>query len=149
MIGLVTRGDDGTPIAIHRTFLSRNGDAKAEIDPQKMMLAPCKGGVLRLAPSIDQLMVGEGIETCLSAMQFTHVPTWAALSVPGLRGLHLPPEILEVTILADSGDTGEEAAKSAAMRWIKEGRKVRIARPPLGLDFNDLAMGRESSQEEN
>ena len=149
MVALVTRGDDGEPMAIHRTFLSRNGDAKAEVDPQKMMLGLCKGGVVRFAPATDRVMVGEGIETSLSVMQFTHVSTWAALSAPGLKSLHLPPEIREVTILADSGDTGEEAAKSAALRWIKEGRKVRIARPPNGLDFNDLAMGHESSLEGN
>ena len=145
MVGLVTRGDDGTPMAIHRTFLSRNGDAKAEVDRQKMMLGPCQGGVVRFTHAIDRVMIGEGIETCLSAMQFTHLPTWAALSAPGLISLHLPPEIRDVIILADSDDTGEEAAQNAALRWIQEGRKVGIARPPNGLDFNDLAMGKQPS----
>jgi len=30
-------------------------------------------------------MVGEGIETCLAAMQATGNPAWAALSTSGLR----------------------------------------------------------------
>ena len=58
---------------------------KAPIDPQKMMLGPCRGGAVRLAEPSDVLMVGEGIETCLAAMQATGHPAWAALSTSGLR----------------------------------------------------------------
>ncbi len=32
----------------------------------------------------------------------------------------------------------------AAQRWSDEGRRVRIARPPQGLDFNDVLLGRIS-----
>jgi putative DNA primase/helicase len=41
MVGLVTRGGDDVPLAIHRTFLARDGAGKAPVDPQKMMLGPC------------------------------------------------------------------------------------------------------------
>ncbi len=34
-----------------------------------------------------------------------------------------------------------KAAHSAAARWRLEGRSVRIARPPLGMDFNDMLLG--------
>ena len=37
---------------------------------------------------------------------------------------------------------GMDAAKDAAHRWISEGRRVRIAYPGRGLDFNDLLCGR-------
>ncbi|MEI8152772.1 MAG: toprim domain-containing protein [Hyphomicrobiales bacterium] len=83
-------------------------------------------------------MVGEGIETCLSAMQATGRPAWAALSAPGLGALALPSTIQIVTILADGDEAGEAAARAAADRWSREGRRVRIARPRLGADFNDL-----------
>ena len=49
MVALVTLGVDGAPIAIHRTFLARDGVGKAPVDPAKMMLGPCRGGVVRLA----------------------------------------------------------------------------------------------------
>ena len=64
MVALVTRGVDDVPLAIHRTFLARDGSGKAPVDPQKMMLGPCRGGAVRLAPAGNVLMVGEGIETC-------------------------------------------------------------------------------------
>src|SRR5262245_1126093 len=48
MVALVTRGYDDTPIAIHRTFLRRDGAGKAFVDPQKMMLGPSRGGAVRL-----------------------------------------------------------------------------------------------------
>jgi putative DNA primase/helicase len=68
MVAAVTRVPDRTPVAIHRTFLARDGSGKAPVDPQKMMIGPCAGGAVRLAPAAGTLMVGEGIETSLSAM---------------------------------------------------------------------------------
>ena len=90
-------------------------------------------------------MVGEGIETCLSAMQATHLPAWSALSAPGLRRLNLPDEIRQVTILADGDEEGEAAAVDAGRRWRREGRLVRIARPPAGKDFNDILREEETA----
>lgn len=148
MISLVTRGMDGSPLAIHRTFLARDGTGKAPVAPQKMMLGPCRGGAVRLGPFDDVLMVGEGIETCFAAMQATGRPAWAALSTSGLRTLDLPDTVREVIVLADGDDPGEAAARDAAMRWKREGRRVRIARPPRGLDFNDVLLGRAPGFEE-
>jgi putative DNA primase/helicase len=142
MIALVTRGTDGTPVAIHRTFLAIDGAAKAAVEKPKMMLGPCRGGAVRLANPSDLLMVGEGIETCLAAMQATGHPAWAALSTSGMRSLDLPKGVGNVIVLADGDDGGEAAARDCARRWKREGRQVRIARPPRGMDFNDMLMGR-------
>jgi hypothetical protein len=141
MVALVTRGSDGTPLAIHRTFLAVNGAGKAPVDPAKMMLGPCSGGAVRLADPTNLLMVGEGIETCLAAMQATGNPAWAALSTSGLRSLDLPPEVRNVIVLADGDEPGEAAAKDCGFRWKREGRRVRIARPPQRMDFNDMLVG--------
>jgi hypothetical protein len=139
MVALVTTGADETPVAIHRTFLACNG-GKAPVEPQKMMLGPCRGGGVRIAKPGDVLMVGEGIETCLAAMQGSGHPAWAALSTSGLRVLDLPDSVREVIVLADGDDPGEKAAREAALRWFREGRRVRIARPPRGMDFNDMLL---------
>jgi putative DNA primase/helicase len=147
MVALVTHGATASPIAVHRTFLARDGDGKAPVDPAKMMLGPCRGGV-RLAEPGTVLMVGEGIETCPAAMQATGNAAWAALSTSGLRSLDLPRDIRDVIVLADGDDPGEAAAQDCARRWKREGRRVRIARPPQGMDFNDLLTVRTASIEE-
>ena len=145
MVALVTRGSDNTPLAIHRTFLALDGVGKAPVDPQKMMLGPCRGGAVRLGELGDVLLVGEGIETCLAAMTATGLPAWAALSTSGLRALDLPRVVRDVIVLADGDEPGEAAAQDCARRWKSEGRRVRIARPPNGMDFNDLLTGRNPS----
>ena len=138
MVALVVHGETGEALAVHRTFLARDGHGKAPVNPPKMMLGPCRGGVVRLGAPGDMLMVGEGIETCLAAMQATGKPAWAALSTSGLRSLDLPRAIATVIVLADGDAPGEAAAQHCARRWQREGRSVRIARPPSGMDFNDL-----------
>ena len=143
MVALVTRGADDTPLAIHRTFLARNGGDKAPVNTQKMMLGPCRGGAVRLgAIQADQwLVIGEGIETTLSVMQACALPGWAALSANGIKSLVLPSEASLVLICADNdcNGTGERAANDAGARFLREGRRVRIAMPPSsGTDFNDV-----------
>lgn len=145
MVAIVTHGATGSPIAVHRTFLARDRNGKAPVDPPKMMLGPCRGGVVRLCEPGDVLMVGEGIETCLAAMQASGRPAWAALSTSGLRSLDLPRDVGDVIVLADGDEPGEAAAQECARRWKREGRRVRIARPPQGMDFNDLLKARHPS----
>jgi hypothetical protein len=142
MVALVTSGAEGAPLAIHRTYLARDGGGKAPVDPQKMMLGPCRGGAVRLGDPGDVLMVGEGIETCLAATLATGHPAWAALSTSGLRGLDLPKNMRDVIVLADGDEAGEAAARDCALRWKRQARRVRIARPPKGMDFNDMLPGR-------
>ena len=99
---------------------------------------------VRLARVGSKLILGEGIESTLSAMQAADLPGWACLSTSGLRGVILPnlPIASDVTIAADNDKAGIEAANEAAERLRGEGRTVRIALPPEpGTDFNDLIQG--------
>lgn len=137
MIALVC-GSDDVPVAILRTFLARDGRDKAPVTQPKMMLGPCRGGAVRLGVPDGVLMIGEGLETCLAAMQGYGKPAWAALSTSGLRTLELPEDVRDVILLADGDTAGEAAAHDAALRWTEQRRRVRIARPPRGMDFNDL-----------
>ena len=139
---------DGAPLAIHRTFLARNGVGKASVDPQRMLLGPSRGGAVRLAEPSKIIMVGEGIETCLAAMQATGLPAWAALSASGLTSLELPDTVRDIIMLADADEAGEAAAQTCARRWIKQGRRVRIARPPTNQDFNDLLINPPAARAE-
>jgi putative DNA primase/helicase len=135
---------DGAFLGVHLTFLTSDGFANKSLgDKRKLMLGQIKRGAVHFAEPVPgkPLFVGEGIETCLSAMQARPFPTWAALSTSGLRSVVLPDNIRTgIVILADGDHAGEAAARDCAQRWKLEGRKVRIARPPQGLDFNDMLM---------
>jgi putative DNA primase/helicase len=142
---MVARVDsvDGTLIGVHRTWLDRDGVGIWH-RRDRASLGPIGGGAVRLAPAAEMLLIGEGIETCLAAMQATAQPAWAALSTSGMMALRLPPEVRTVTILADHdrSGAGQRAAYLAAQRWLVQGRQVRIAMPPEpGADFNDELLG--------
>jgi hypothetical protein len=137
-------GLDGKLIGVHRTYLDREATGQWH-RRDRASLGPIGGGAVRLAPAAETLMIGEGIETCLAAMQATVQPAWAALSTSGIAALLLPPSVRTVIILADNdaNGAGERAAWIAAQRWLAEGRRVRIALPPdTDTDFNDVLLGR-------
>ena len=95
---------------------------------------------MRLAPAGLKLVVTEGIEDGLIVMQETSIPAWAAMSHANLSSLVLPPLPLaqEVIIAADNADMGIASANHAAKVFTHQGRKVRIAIPPEGKDFNEM-----------
>ena len=140
---------DGEQIGVHKTFLRPDGSGKADL-PKPEQRESCgilKAGAVRLASHCagKALLVGEGIESTLAAMQMFGLPGWAALSATGIEALDLPDEIHEVTIVADNdaNGVGYAAALTAYERWQGEGRGVGILMPPnAGDDFNDVLQGR-------
>jgi hypothetical protein len=140
MVALVTRGNDGLPMSIHRTFLARDGKGKAPLEQPRQNLGPCKGNSIRLAEPTASglLLVGEGIETCLAAMQATGIPAWAAGSAPFLGAMILPRQVRDVIVLVDGDRAGHEAANLFRAWHRRQGRRVRLACAPDGMDFNDI-----------
>ena len=145
MVALVTDASD-SPVAIHRTWLAHDGTAKAPVRNSKMMLGPCAGGSVRLSAGTSPLMIGEGLETCLTIVQERNASVWAALSTSGLRALELPHGISTIVVLADGDDAGESAAVAVANRLIKTRLSVSIARAPRGTDFNDILLQEGTSK---
>jgi putative DNA primase/helicase len=139
MVALVTN-KYGTPIAIHRTWLSHDSKSTAPVDDPKMTLGKVTGGAIRLAPIGEHLLIGEGIETCLSAMQIYGIPAWSSVSAYGLYMIELPDEVRKVTILVDNDDYGQGAAEKAAWRLLNIGLRVSLAHSEIGKDFNDQLM---------
>jgi DNA primase len=60
---------------------------------------------------------------------------------PKRPGIILPPDVRRVILLADNDNKDQLVAEAlltrATNRFLSEGRSVRIARPPEGMDFND------------
>jgi hypothetical protein len=95
---------------ILRIFLTDDGAAKAP--PGKKMLGPVAGGAVQLAPvgADGHLGVAEGVETSLAVMQIFGVPCWATLSTSGMKRWNPPANVRRVTIFADAGEPGADAA---------------------------------------
>jgi putative DNA primase/helicase len=127
---------------IHRTFLLDDGSAKAP--PGKKMLGPVAGGSVRLFAMAEdgRLGIAEGIETALAAHRIFGLPVWAGLSADGVRRWQWPDGVGHVTIFADAGDVGRQAAATLADRLNVAGIANRIVFPLHGDDFNsDLQHG--------
>ncbi len=137
MVAIVRDGAGMPTGGIHRTFLLEDGSAKAPAG--KKMLDAVAGGSVRLAtlPEDGHLGIAEGIETALSAQAIFAVPTWAALSADGLRRWQWPDGVALVTIFADAGDAGRQAAATLADRLNIANIAHRIVGPLHGDDFND------------
>jgi hypothetical protein len=156
MISLVERvpeqdkGAQGLLISsgVHVTFLERSGPApsfkKAATDFNKLSLGQLRHGGVWLTP-VDQicgdLAVAEGIETALSVMQITGLPTVATLSAAGMHTFLWPPQIQRLWIAADNDAAGMRAAKALLARALRSGLQADIKIPKGGKnDFNDLIM---------
>ena len=144
LVAMVT-DTDGRAVAVHRTYLARDGGGKAKVTPDRASLGPVWGGAIRLADATPDgvVLVGEGIETAASAGRLTGLPAWAAISAGNLaRGLILPASIRRVVIAVDPDPPGEAAAREAADRWRHAGLAVQLARPTGQGDFNDILRAR-------
>lgn len=127
-------------VGVHRTFIAEPG-AKIP-NAAKMALGPIAGGAVRLSGSPGPLIVGEGVETCLSlldGLQQRQPRVWASLGTSGMAGLVLPPEPGELVLAADGDAPGERAAAKLADRAASAGWRVRIMSCPAGRDWNDLS----------
>jgi hypothetical protein len=133
---------NGRLCGVHRTYLARDGQGKAPISPNKMMLGAVGGGAVRLARAGTELAIGEGIETCLAFMQETQISTWAALSTGGMRSVIVPalPLAARVYLVVDNDAAGESAADELARRLVREGHRVTLARAAAGKDVNDALL---------
>lgn len=122
---------------IHRTFLRDDGLGKAPAG--KKMLGTIADAAVRLFSMSDDghLGLAEGIETALAAQVIFGTPVWAALSADGLARFKWPAGTRRVTIYADAGEAGRQAAATLADRLNMADIPNEILRPLHGDDFND------------
>lgn len=136
---------------VHLTFLESHADApsvqKAATESNKLSLGQLRHGGVWLAP-VDQfcgdLAVAEGIETALSVLQLTRLPTVATLSAAGMHTFNWPPRTRRLWIAADNDAAGMRAAKALLARALCAGIQADIKIPRGGHnDFNDFIMGKK------
>lgn len=154
MVSAMTRGK--RVVALHRTWLARDGSGKAPVFKPKMMIGPSRGAQIRLTYGAagmnpakaatrgltGPLVVGEGIETSLSVgVARPDYRAWAAGSLGHLGLIEWPPCASAVALLRDN-DWGAEAQKAFdaafdAWRVQARGRPLMAVASAVGSDFND------------
>jgi hypothetical protein len=127
------------------TYLASDGKGNAAVDKadQRRTLGASKSGFVGLAEveAGASLLVGEGVETVLSAMEASSLPGIAVLGVSSLVNLEFSPDVAEIILLAenDANDASQKALDKVCPTLVEKGLKVRLAMPPGGFgDFNDL-----------
>ncbi|MFG1383727.1 DUF7146 domain-containing protein [Xanthobacter versatilis] len=128
--------------ALHLTFIDANG-TKAPGQPARLFIGSAHGGGVCLASRPGPLVVGEGIESTLSAATKLpdHGPVWAALSASGMAAFQLPPKPDDLVIAIDADHAGRNAGRALGERASSRGWRVFWAEPPDGLDWNDVLQG--------
>lgn len=136
---------NGEFTGIHRTYLAHDGSSKAIVTEGgvKRMLGDCFGAHVQFSqPKHGKIAIAEGIETALSVMQSCpDYGVWSAMSLGNMKA-PVPKNVQEVILCADSDNKdprmAERILREAADDHIGRGHTVLIARPPQGMDFNDL-----------
>jgi hypothetical protein len=136
--------------AIHRTWLALDGSGKAAVDPVRKLLGSVAGHAVHLGTPSPRLIVGEGVETTLSALQMwgPSFDAWATLSTSGMIAVQIPETITEVVIASDNDEAGRTAAWTLCYRLRRERPtlNVNVFVPKNGLsDFNDTLRARAAT----
>ena len=140
---LVARVDGTSAACVHLTYLTAEG-AKAPVQPVRRFVGKPHGGAARLNQRPGALVVGEGIESTLSAaagLSGHDGSTWAALSAPGMAALALPPNPGTLILAVDADDAGRAAGRALGNRATAAGWAVEWLEPPDGQDWNDVLTG--------
>lgn len=107
------------------------------------------GSAVRLFPVAEEMLVGEGVITTLSAAERFALPGWALMAAHNLAVWTPPVEVRRVLIAADRGLAGENAAGRLYRRLVRLGLGVEVVspEPPFG-DWNDAAIAATAEGEE-
>jgi hypothetical protein len=131
--------DDNIITAIHRIRVDQPARwPKTE----RRMIGVVHRAAIKLGKPANKLIIGEGVETCMAAMQLGLEPAWALGSVGSISFFPVIDGIEELTILAEVGDASTRAIQICGRRWRRAGRRVVISRPTVGSDHNDILMRR-------
>lgn len=142
----------GKLVALHRTWLTRDG-RKAEVPgPVKKLTRTCgplagAGIALWTAPD-DRGVIGvaEGVETALAAHYGGRMPVCAAYSAGALYAWQWPEGTRHIVIWADHDEAGADAANKLRARAQAAGLTVTTKTPnEPGKDWADVVLARNTA----
>jgi hypothetical protein len=139
MVAAVQR-PDGKIVSVQTTLLTLAG-RKAPVAIPRITTGALGVGAVRFGKATDVLGLAEGIETALSAMQLTDVPTWACLGAGRMHRIAIPDHVRELHLFGDNDGPGRDAVERTA--YANRHRRVVLRFPPDSCnDWNDFATSR-------
>jgi hypothetical protein len=133
--------DDDVVTAVHRIRVDRPARWPKT---DRRMLGIVHRAAVRLGAATGALTVGEGVETCMAAMQLGLGPAWALGSVGAISFFPVIAGVNKLTILAEAGDASERALQICGRRWRRARKRVFVSRSNIGSDHNDALLGKAS-----
>jgi hypothetical protein len=140
-------------LGVHLTRIQRTGSEPPFERDQRRTVGACQGGGVwfgTVKPD-SMLVVGEGIETTLSAMRLWNLKAGVAtLGTEGLKSLVLPQAARQVVIAADNDPLlpdkkygiGLRDARATRRLWLEEDPnidvEIKVAPGPAPRDWNDV-----------
>jgi putative DNA primase/helicase len=129
--------DNDEVTAIHRIRLDQ---PEHWPKTQRMMLGVVRRSAVKLGPTGPAMSIGEGVETCMAAMQLGVGTAWALGSAGNISFFPTIDGISELTILGETGEASARAVKICGRRWRRASRRVFVSRSEVGSDHNDILM---------
>ena len=65
-------------------------------------------------------------------------PAWTVLGTSGFKSVEIPANIKQVILAPDGDDAGQAVIQETARRLAGQGRDVRAAKLPDGMDWCDV-----------
>jgi putative DNA primase/helicase len=105
-----------------------------------------QGAAVRLFEPGDVLGIAEGVETAVAAAELFDVPTWAVISVTGMRNFEPPPGVRKLWIFADHDENGAgERAANHLIERLDSRLEVEAKMPrEVGDDWLDVLVSRRA-----
>ncbi len=120
---------------VSRTYIARDGSAKAAVDPQRRSKGDMLGNGIRFGTVDDVMAAGEGLETTLSLRApLPTMPVVAATGSNHLSALLFPPSLRTLLVVRDNDSGGDTAADALFWRCQAAGIEFVLIDPEL----NDL-----------
>ncbi len=135
MIAAMRAIDGDALVAVQRTALQPDGTKIG-----RRYTGVAAGAAIKLTPDEDVthgLAIGEGLETCMSAMALGIKPCWATGSSGGIARFPALPGIEALTVLGEAGAAFYKALVEVSARWLAAGREIAVLEPTVGSDMNN------------
>lgn len=148
----LVQAPDGSPVTLHRIYVTADGKKAPVSEPKKLMAYPSnktlRGAAIRLGVAGSAIGITEGVETGLAIQQATGMPVWASISAVLMEQLQIPAGVVELACIyadKDRSETGHKSALKLITRLWQEGIRAVGMKPDIsipesekGIDWLDI-----------